>query len=188
MTVLDLFNNSLGALGYKTFLGSENSTFPEGVACRREWPGARTAVLSAHEWGWLTLQVPISDIDPTTCDATGKAVYLYPRPPAALRIVGVLDQDERSVKWSAVNAQIQTETEVALIRYIPDDPTPEDWPTAIQDAVALALAARIAIPLGRNPKDVQAAAATTLLTAIRQDSSEIKYGGTSADRYINARR
>jgi hypothetical protein len=191
MTTLDIFNKALAAIGRTRFLSSTASTFVEGVHCRAEWDGARQAVLSAHEWGWLAVQLPMCNGSECVCEATGQPAYNYPRPPDALRIAAVMDAEGGRVKWQAVNGVIQSPVEAVAIRYIPDSDDPTGWPSAIVDAVVYELAARIAIPLTRDGQLAKAMKQGSLLylgTAVSRDSSEVKYGGDTENRYAKARR
>jgi hypothetical protein len=191
MTTLDLFNKALAAIGRKRFLSNVNSAFAEAVHCRREWDAARQAVLSAHEWGWLAQEMPLCQGTESTSSDGGVTVFLYPRPPAALRITAVMEETGKAVKWAAVNGQIQATVEAAIIRYLPDSDTPDDWPSAVQDAMVFELASRIAIPLEKNPnmlKGMKQLALAALATATGRDSSEVRYDGDTGNRYVNARR
>jgi hypothetical protein len=190
MTTADLFNKALAAIGHDRFISTENSPFAEGVHCRREWVGARQAVLSAHEWGWLVMEVPLCSGTECTNDETGKTLYVYPRPPSAIRITAILDEDGRQARFEAANGSIQTAAPLAIIRYLPDSDDPADWPSSIQDAVIAELAARLALPMRKrvsiiNSTRTQAGAA--LSNAIALDASESRFGGTSPNKYAEAR-
>lgn len=191
MTALDIFNRALAAIGRPRFLSAQASPFLEGVVCRREYAGARQSVLSAHEWGWLAAEVPLASGTEDTNSDTGRTLYIYPRPPNALRITAVQDANGRAVRWTAVNGGIQAPAEVASVRYLPDNENPDDWPSSVLDAVVVELAARIAIPLDAGPnamKNMRTLSAAALDKAIGNDSGEIRYGGSSPTKYADARR
>ena len=191
MTVVELFNRALAALGHDRFISSEDSPFIEAVHCRREWDGARQGVLAAHEWGWLVLDVPICDGTETTDEATGKTVYIYPRPSACLRLLGVTDTNGKRIKWRAVNAQIEADTDPVKISYLQDSEDPDDWPAPVQDAVVTELAARIAIPLKQDAglaKQMRLDAVLALAVAKQRDSLEVRYDGSLTTKYADARR
>ncbi len=191
MTALDIFNRALAAIGHPRFLSAQASPFPEGVVCRREYDGARQSVLAAHEWGWLASEIPLCDGTEDTNSDTGRTLYIYPRPPAALRITAVQDANGRAVRWNAVNGGIQAPAEVASVRYLPDSVNPDNWPGSVLDAVVVELAARIAIPLDAGPnamKNMRALAAAALAKAIGNDGGEVRYGGSNPNKYADARR
>lgn len=190
MTAVDLWNKALAGIGHDRFVSSEDSVFIEAVHCRREWDGARLSVLTAHEWGWLVVEAAMCDGSSCFCDATGKTIYYYPRPPEAILITSVTDEDGRRVRFSAVNNQIEAPAEPAKIGYLVDNEVIDEWPSAIQDAVVAELAARIVFPLKKDAallKQTRVLAAAALATAKQKDSSEVTYGGTNGRKYADAR-
>jgi len=191
MTTIDIYNRALAALGHDVFVSDEDSVFIEAVHCRREWEGARQAVLSAHEWGWLVMEVAACNATESTDAATGDPVYSYPRPSGALRITGVLNEDGGRAKWSSVNGVIQTTAEIAKIAYIPDEEDPSEWPAYVVDAAVAELAARIAFPLKKDGGLMNAMrdlATAAMRVAMLHDSREVRYGGDRTNRYEDARR
>lgn len=187
MTKLEIFNAALAALANDRFLSSADSTFPEGVHCRREWDAARKSVLSAAEWGWLVEQTPYCDsYDPGTGNT------LIPRPADALRILALVDENGRSLKATSANGAFRISGQrMVAIRYLPDNDEPDTWPHYITDAVAKALASRIAIPFKHDADLAQAVtimAQRSLLEAVAIDSAESRHSGTAGDKYARARR
>lgn len=191
ITVLDIWNRALAAIGHDRFIGNVDSPFIEAVHCRMEWDAARKSVLTAHRWGWLVLEVPICDGTETTDTATGKTVYIYPRPSGALRIVSVTDEEGSRVNWKAVNAQIEAEVDPVKISYLPDAEDPDDWPATVQDAIVAELAARIAVPVrkdARTADNMRRTAIAALDLARQRDAQEEEYDGEPDTRYTDSRR
>ncbi len=189
MNKLGIFNQALAAVAHDRYLASTESTFPEAVHCRREWDAARASVLTAHAWGWLAVDIP-STVGAPSPD--GANAVVFPRPPDAIRVLGAFDSDGRPLRtrMSADRITVYGAQE-ASVRYLPDSEAVEDWPPMVQQAVAAALAARIALPLTRIPalaKERAADAALALREAVRLDAAEERHGGDPADRYANARR
>lgn len=188
MTALDIYNKALAAIGAERFLSSVDAKCVEAVHCRREWEAARISVLGAHEWGWLAEETTYCD--GTEIDDDGPVLYSYPRPVGAIKVAAVMDTDGRRIKWTSVNGLIQSETDVAKIRYVPDSETIDDWPIPVQDAVTFELASRIAVPITKNVElmgTMKKLAAAHLADAIQKDSSEVRYGGTNGRKYAEAR-
>lgn len=195
MTTIDIFNRALAMIGHDRFVteADETSATPstEYVRCNLEWDGARRAILSAHPWNSLVLETPLMEGAESLDDYTRKLEYRYDRPNDVLRLVAVLDGNERRVDYRTANGQIHATADEVKFRYVPDEEDPDEWPQFVVDAVVAELAARISLAMTASGKTAQAMKGfqtNYLAMAIEQDSHEVNRAGTAGDKYVQSRR
>ena len=190
MTITDVFNKALGMLGHDRTITEGSTGSTEYLRCNREWDGARLAVLTAHAWNWLVQETPLEEGAESLDDFSYANEYVYDRPGDMIRLLAVLDGNNRRVDYRTANGQIYSMLDELKFRYLVDNEIPDDWPTFIVDAIASELASRIAFAMSANAKMVQAVKQlqiSYMSEAIRQDSSEENRAGTS-NRYAASRR
>lgn len=183
MTVLDIKKKALALLPHDPELASASGS-AEAAHLTEHWDAARKAVLTAREWGWLVRETP------ACCGVGFGEAFCYERPPDAIRVIGLCAPDGRRLKADAVNGGFRSPEPVYAIRYLPDSPDPNDWPPAVQDAVAAELAARIAPVITDNPSrsaELRRDAVAALEEAGRQDAQEVAYDGSDPNVFVHAR-
>lgn len=188
MTKLQIWNGALAQLPHDRTVASEDDTSTEALRCSQEWEAARTKVLSAHEWGFLRMSVPVCAGD--YCGDVGNALYAYPRPMSAMRILGLYDDEGRKVRAEVVNGMLVSPEPRASLRFLYDEADPERWPTLVQRAVLMELAARLCPVVTMNLQNTRALmerAKMALDDAVMSDSSEVEYSGSAGDSYLKAR-
>lgn len=185
MTKLDIWNAALALLPHdRPVLDAAEDTV-EANRCRDNWDAARRAVLTAREWGWLVTE------SPGCCTGTWGEGWLYERPADAVRIIGLCTTDGRRIRADAVNCGLRALEPFAAVRYIPDEPDPERWPSPVRDAVVHELAARICPLFTDNPArsaELRQAAVAALEEAGKQDAMETAYDGSDPLVFVHARR
>lgn len=185
MTKLDIWNKALALLPHDIAVAREDESTTEATRCRQHWDAARKAVLTAREWGWLVRETP------SCCGAALGGTWLHEPPPDALLVLGLCAPDGRRVMADAVNGGLRAKEPYAAVRYLPDSEKPDDWPFAVQEAVAAELAARICPVLTDNPQrsmQLRQEAMAKLEEAGRQDAQQTAYGGDDPLRFVHARR
>ena len=185
MTVLDLWNRALALLPHDIPIRAESEESTEATRCRQHWGAARKAVLTAREWSWLVEETP------SCCGAALGGAWIHEPPPDALLVLGLCMPDGRRVKADAVNGGLRAMEPYAAVRYLRDEEDPEEWPFAVQEAVAAELAARICPVLTDNPQrslQLQQEAMAKLEEAGRQDAMQTAYGGGDPLQFVHARR
>lgn len=186
MTETDVCNLALGSIGHDRTIASLTEGTAESVRCALFLPRARLAVLGAHDWGFLTREDPA---------VLGKLAqdgrrYMYARPFESLRICGMTDTQGEPVKFVYVNGMLLSECAEVVISYTLDNDDPEAWPEKVLDAVAWALAMRLAGPMTGKLEKIQMArqmAITSLLDAKAADCNETRDRGEPGNRYVDAR-
>lgn len=186
MTETDLCNLALGFLGHDRVIEDLADGSSEAARCALFLPGARRAVMAAHDWGFLMLQTPLAK----GAAAPDGLHYVYMRPFEALRVCGLYNADGDPVSFAYVNGVLLSAAPEAAVAYTLDNDMPDDWPPKVQDAVAWELAARLAGPLTGKTSAVQMArqaAGAYLRDARAADSNETRDRGEPGNRYADAR-
>ncbi|HOR98901.1 MAG TPA: hypothetical protein PLZ74_11070 [Kiritimatiellia bacterium] len=188
MTKLEIWNGALAQLPHDRTVASLTETSTEALRCAQEWEAARVKVLCAHEWGFLRMSVPVCA--GVWCGEVGGMLYAYPRPTSALRILGLFDAEGRKVRAEVVNGLLVSPEPTASVRFLYDEADPEVWPSLVQRAVLMELAARLCPVITMNMVNTRVLmerAKMALDDAMLADSSEVEYSGTAGDTYIMAR-
>ena len=184
MTTLDIWNAALALLPHDRRVESEDEDSTEALRCRQHWDAARRAVLGAHDWGWLVRELP-------ACGSEhGDGRRHFPRPARCLRVIGLFGPDGRRVEAEAVNGGFATRSPCASIRFLADEKLPERMPDTVQDALALALAARLSPVVTGNrarTRELEEAARAALDAARFSDAAETACHGTAGDTFLAAR-
>lgn len=189
MTQLQLWNAALGKLPHDRTVASLDENSTEAIRCRMEWDSARTAVLTAHPWGFLKRDSGLMH-GMRTC-AHGQHMYAYQYPAEHMKLLGLFSADGRKLKADVVNGMILSTSPVASIRYLNDETDPSKMPPLVVDAIVLNLAQRLAPIVTGQPRlqaDLMARATVALSNAKQADSMEVEYSGTTGTTYIDARR
>lgn len=190
-TKLDMFNRALAELGHNRTIDSLTSSMIENTRCLLQWDGAYRHVLSAHEWNWLVAETAYVEGAECTDDGRHNGKWIYNRPDDQIRLIAVLGEDGRRVDYDVAGKLIYADQPFASILYLPDEDDPDEWPTAIQDAVAYELASRIALPMSASGKamaTLKQLSAASIARAISNDSAEVRRAGSRRDKYAAARR
>lgn len=188
MTILDIWNRALAAIGHERVIPDLDSAMTESNRCRLQWDNARKAVLTAHDWNWLAQETPLI----SGCSHHHESgEYAYPYPTDCLRIIKIAGADGKSRHHRVANGQILAVEPSIRIRFIPDNLDLDMWPSSMIDALVCELAARIALPMTANAESMSAMAQQAqyyLAQARYYDTSEHNTDGEERDRYIKARR
>lgn len=191
MTKLDIWNRALAMLPHDRRVLSETEETTEALRCRDAWQASRDYLLATHDWGWATRAQFHVHGAAEACEGGGR-VWVFGRPPGALRVVGVFDGDGRRMRVSVANGVFRAERPAAEVRYIPvmDDSTIPTWPAWFCEAVAADLAIRIAgTILGKAaPRHLESMATKALGEAVRIDAGEVAWSGTDGRTIARARR
>lgn len=185
MTKLDIWNRALALLPHDRPVESEDEESTEALRCRQHWDVARKSVLTAREWGWAAQEAP------ACCGANATGGWFCFRPPEALLVIGLYTLDGRRVASDPVNGGLRAREPFTVVRYIQDEPDPDRWPPAFQEAVATELAARIAPVMTDNPArsaELRQAALAALEEAGHQDAQETAGDGGDPLVFVHARR
>lgn len=185
MTKLDLFNLALALIPHDIRVTDEDEETTEAIRCREHWDAARKSVLTAREWGWLVRETP------ACCGTVLGGGWMYDTPQDALLVLGLCAPDGRRIRADAVNGALRALEPYAAVRYLPDEPDPDAWPFAVQEAIVAEVAARICPVLTDNPTrsaQLRQEAVAKLEEAGRQDAQQTSFGGSDPLVFINARR
>lgn len=185
MTKLDIWNAALAMLPHDRSIATEDEESTEATRCRQHWDGARKAVLTAREWGWSAVETP------ACCGANATGGWFCFRPPDAIRVIGLYTPDGRRVASDPINGGLRAREPFTAVRYIPDEPDPDRWPPAVQEAVVAELAARIAPVLTDNPArsaELRQSALAAIEEAGHQDAQETAGDGGDPLVFVHARR
>lgn len=184
MTTLEIWNAALALLPHDRTVEAEDEDSTEALRCRQHWDAARRYVLGARDWGWLVQSAP-------ACCGFSDLRGFVSRPPDALVIVGIFDGTGRRVTADPIDGGFRVYEPVAEIRYIVDEPDPDRWPQAVQEAVTAELAARLAHVLTDNPQRAQLLrqnAIASLEEAGRRDAQETAWSGHDPLMFVHSRR
>jgi hypothetical protein len=185
MTKVQLYNRALALLPHDILVSEENEESTEAMRCRQHLDAARKSVLTAREWGWLVRETPACN------GACWGGSWMYDSPSDALLVLGLCTPDGRRVRADAVNGGLRSLEPFAAVRYLPDSQNPDDWPFAVQEAVAVELAARICPVLTDNAQrsaQLRQEAVARLEEAGRQDAQQTSCGGGDPLVFVHARR
>lgn len=185
MDKYDVWNKALALLPHDRRVTANDTATAEYRRCDDNWDAARMRVLTAHEWGWATVQSEVCG----GCRVEG-GMFGYPRPDGVVRIIGLFDPRGRRVKTQAYNNQLLSDCPHCFVRYIPDMDDPDYWPSWFTDAVVAELASRISTLITANAateRRLLTLAADRLALAVKTDSDECKWGGTDGRTFVNAR-
>lgn len=191
MTITDIFNRALAMIGHDRYIVAGVTTSTEYIRCNLEWDGARIAILSARDWNWLVQETALMQGAESLDDYSNAPEYVYDRPDDIIRLIGVYDGNNRRVPYRTANGNIYATVDEAKFRYIADNEVPDEWPSAIVDAVCAELASRIGLAMSANGKVVGAMKQLRenyFNQAVEHDACEQNRSGSENDRYLASRK
>jgi len=197
MTAIDVCNLALAYLGNTQSIGSMAEQSVESVLCGRFYNLTRESLLKQYAWNFAVKTEPL--VLTTETDDVYGFVYEYPGDCLRALLVGtagagnvVNDYAVRTVDDNGTMIKrVACDVENARIQYVFDLQTEEDMPSEFVDALALALASRLAMPMSSAPQITQTVsqqAAYALENAKRMCAMEQRQPPITSHRYTDARR
>lgn len=148
-TVLDICNRALTRLGQYTITDiNGNSTAPR--LCKQHYDSVRLQLLRAHPWNFAMKREPLAQHN--DAPRFGPA-FQYHLPPGCVSAVAAfydLDGRIRIDRFSIENGELLTDSDQCYLLYVHDYTDPAYWDPVFTEAVVVQLAARIAVPMGRE--------------------------------------
>lgn len=201
-TNVEICNAALDHFGKPTITSlTEGSTTAQ--LCRRHYEPARRGCLAASPW---TFARGLTRASLLTNDLPDLWSYRYDIPNDSLKLHQIMSEAERPSRGTPptsfflANGSVYTEVPNAYLLYVTDNENTQSWSQFFDDAVALAMARRMAPSLTRRRSDVDAlrdAAQAALEVAIEHDAAqehseyttyEGGYSDTFGASYADARR
>ncbi len=150
-SLIDIFNHALGYLGSRRDIVSESDGTKEQQLCSLYYPLVRDVMLEMHDWNFARREATLTDQDdppsnwgfkytyPTDCIKARRLVRVSaPRNDLHVPFEVASDGSLRVIYTDMANAcLIYTEKVTATAR----------WDSAFDDALALGLAVKLAVPL-----------------------------------------
>lgn len=121
----------------------------EARACKLHYDQARRVLLSSHAWMWARKREAMASLTNTREAAWA---YAYRRPSDCLKFLGVQDDylaksDPNPTLHEIEGTTIYSHLTPGIAVYVADESDPTRFPPLFIDALAAALAARLATPL-----------------------------------------
>jgi hypothetical protein len=129
----------------------------------RHYDLTRMAELQKHAWSFAIFRAELDEVDTASMPVGDNEIYShgYELPSDALRVLSLTDTGETSgaeIPWKLEGSLILTNYESPrLVRYIGNLVDPDDWNPLFTEALAAAIARKIALPITGKPQFVQAA-------------------------------
>lgn len=153
-SIIEICNNALAELKADTITAlTEDSA--NARLCNQRWPAVRKAVLASHPWNCAMKQ---AELAASATAPTWKWDYAYPLPTDCLRIFEVVDSGEAEISPYEVQGRsiLCNEPGPIYIGYVHLLTDPTQYDALLDEALAYALAARIAYPVTASTTQQQA--------------------------------
>lgn len=110
------------------------------------YESARKRVLLAHPWNFLRCVSPTASGE-LGRTREGRPLYMTPLPGDCLRLLGARDENGEAVAHRRIGQELHSESPLAVLEYLRDEPDPERWDPWVRKALVCRLAADYARPL-----------------------------------------
>lgn len=149
VTALDICNRALTRLGQAQITNLEATTVVPTL-CRQHYDSVRVQLLRSHPWNFAIKREPLAQHNdqPRFGDR-----FQYHLPPGCVSVVAAfsdINGCHRIDRFSIEHGEFLTSHEQAYLVYVHDYTDPTYWDAVFTEAVVCQLAARIAVPLGRE--------------------------------------
>ncbi|MGE4503763.1 MAG: hypothetical protein AB7D51_00320 [Desulfovibrionaceae bacterium] len=153
-SVVEICNNALQDLGEDTITTLADTTRAARL-CNQRWPATRDAVLRAHPWNCAMAR---AELAAATERPTWKWDWSYQLPTDCLRVVGVVDSEERDVaQWEVQGGTLLCNEPAPInIAYVRRETDPRRYDPLLAEALAARMAATLAYPLTASTSLAQA--------------------------------
>lgn len=189
-SVTSLCNIALSNIG-KKLIDDINEQSTEAKTCKLHFNIVRDTLLQSYEWEFAKTTIALAAVANSRED---RWEYAYTRPSNCLKPLRILPEtyisDDIEVPYAATEGLIFCSQSPATLEYIRRFEDPTRLPPLFQDALAWALAAKIAIPLTSDQstrKDAYQIAASSLDAAKVADANENKFTWAENSALIDAR-
>ncbi|RKX24210.1 MAG: hypothetical protein DRP45_08725 [Candidatus Zixiibacteriota bacterium] len=158
-TVTDICNTALSYVGSRGTITSLDETSTEARVCKAHYEITRDVVLSEADWGFASANRVLAQLseDPPT---GWSYVYEYPNNCLKARFLVQASRTADRLPFAVMmnnddsDMVIACDVDEAQLRYTKRVENPALFPPLFAEAFALRLAARIAMPIVREPKMV----------------------------------
>lgn len=185
-TDAEVCNLALGLVGQRQFLDNLNEDTTEAQACKVYFAKVRDRLLAAYDWSFTTARATLA----LTTETRDGWAYAYAEPTDCIRVRYLWSGarppvvPELNIRWDRELRQakdghlILTDLEGAKAVYSSNVTTPGLWSAGFVDALAWALAVRLAMALPVKPQ-VGLAMASGAKTAMAEAWAEDRNIGVS---------
>src|SRR5687767_8610617 len=141
-TEVAICSNALVLLGGKAIASLTENT-PGASAAANLYPSIRNAILRSHPWNCATKRVALA---PNVTAPAFDWDYAFDLPGDWLRTLSV-GEVGTDVPYAMEGRQIFSDDNPCYLRYLWRNTNPANWDDLLIDAVTIALAARLALPI-----------------------------------------
>lgn len=185
-SVVEICNLALGNIG-KDDIANIDEASPEAKACKKFYSITVETMIQAYPWRWAKSTAALAEVSVNTKE--NKWLHAYQRPNNCMKVIQVVDESLADYMPSgdgivagghAYEIEGQTiycDLSPAYLVFTSKVTDPTLFPPAFVDAVAAALAARLAMPITRDLKirnDAVALARSTMNSAQEFDANEVR--------------
>jgi len=172
-TVVEICNLALSSLGKGVPISALDEASEEARQCKQHYGFARDWLLQQFEYQFARKVLALPSL---TNDWAERWGYRYSKPNDCLKIIRIVppidDADDLPISYGVRGASVYTDDETAKLEYTFRQEDPSTYPPQFVDALAWALAARIAFPLTRD-RQIRADAV--------QMAAELRHAAEDAD-------
>lgn len=184
-SVVAICNLALGHIG-KDDITSIDEASAEAKACKKFYQITLDVALQAYPWRWAKKTISLAQL---TNGKENKWLYAYQRPDDCLKVIRVVDESladympsgdgiiQGGHAYEIEGQTIYCDLSPAYLVYTQKVSDPAVFPPAFVDAMGAALAARIAMPITRDPKfrnDAITLARQAMAAAQEYDANEVR--------------
>lgn len=149
VTRLDICNRALARLGQAQITDFDALTVVPKL-CKQHYDSVRLQLLRSHPWNFAMKREPLAQHND---EPRFGPTYQYHLPPGCVSAVAAYSDLEgrcRIDRFSIENGELLTNHEEVYLLYVHDYTDPTYWDSVFTEAVVVQLAARMAVPLGKE--------------------------------------
>jgi hypothetical protein len=184
-SVVTICNLALGNLG-KDSISSINEASAEARACKQFYDIVVDTAIQSYPWRWAGKTLSLAEVSNSK---PNRWLYAYQRPDDCIKLLRIVDEGMADympygdgIKAGGHDYQIEGRTifcdiSPAYLQYTARQSDPALFPPAFVDALGMALAARIAMPITRDLRiraDAVSLARQGMAAAQEYDASEVR--------------
>lgn len=184
-SVVTICNLALGNLGKET-ISSINEASAEARACKQFYDIVVDTAIQSYPWRWAGRTVALAEVENTK---PNRWQFAYQRPDDCIKLIRVVDESMADYMpygdgikagghdYALEGRTIFCDLSPAYLQYTARQTDPALFPPAFVDALGMALAARIAMPVTRDLKiraDAVSLARQSMAVAQEYDAAEVR--------------